>query len=543
MANISFKKFGGSRPRLDDHLLGETQAAYALNARFEHGSLDAWREPRPIHAGTAGHQTAFQHGCCWFTYPTCVDYALGSVSCADQFFLAGRVGYPERAVVNQETCEVTYHRLGLPCPTQVLEVNTALLTYDKDSTGYSYAYQYVNRFHEVSALSPATEAVLMKDGSTAVLSGWAVPDASWDVSSIRFYRTVSSVGASMTAPDANNTPDTTWMLVGETDINAVAFTADGWAEEMETALQEEIVMPPPENLRGITWVGSQNTLAGFVGNRVYFTENNQYHNWRHFLELDDNICAIAEVNNHLYVMTDGRPYVIAATANCKQAHLREAMRLPVALPMVACGNKHVGILPQGVVYPSHDGLVMLAGQSLPSLITNSFYAPENWHQLKPHTVVPETHSGKLFVFGQGGSFVLGFSDGIEPGWDLDTHSELSDTDVVDTFKSRHGDLFFLKQDGTVYQWNRGDTLRPYEWHSPVSRHGMPMAYASLQMMIRNGFVDSQVFFDDELAFDETLYSSDVSPLPMWSIGYDWQIRLRGTANVSLVSLASSMRDF
>lgn len=529
---------------MDEHLLGETQAAYALDARFEHGSIDAWREPRLIHTAPEGTLTSFQHGCCWLDFSSCVDYAAGAVTCPDQVFITGRTTYPERLVVDQATCGVSYHRLGLPCPDTAPSVMYGAGSgAEKDNTGYSYAYQYENVFAEYSSLSPASPSIMWPDGSTNVVSGWGVPDPSWGVVNVRIYRTVSSVGASMSTLDAGNVMDTAWMLVGVVGVSAVSFTDSSFADTLSTALEEDVVVPPPDTLKGITWVETQNTLAGYSGNRLYFSRNNEYHNWPYHLDLDDNICGIREVNNTLYVVTDGKPYVVEATSTDKEAGVRSARRLAVSFPAVVCGNRHIAELPQGVAYPSHNGLVVLSHNALPMVLTHPLYAPEDWQRLLPHTVVPVAVGGKLFVFAHGGSFVVNLSTDIEGGWPLDTHSELSDVTVRDAFVTRAGDLMLLKEDEKVYQWNRGSALRPYQWHSPLFRMTKPIAFAAFRTIHAKGFVDAQVVVDHDVAFEETLLRSDHWALPMWAIGHEWQIRLRGTANVSQVALATSMRDF
>lgn len=544
MPSVSIKRFGGSRPRLDEHLLGESQAAYALDCRFHHGSLDAWREPRVIRTAPEGTKTTIQHQCCWLDFPTCVDYALGPATCPDQLFITGRMPYAERVVVDPVTCTPTYHRLGLPCPQTPPEV-----TYagdgggEKDNMGYSYAYQYANAFNERSALSKASPPIMARDGSTQVVSGWDVPDPSWGVTEVLIYRTVSSVGASMSMPDAGNVPDTTWMLVGRFPIHAPAATVSGYADTLETAVEEDVVQPPPEGLQGITWVEAQNTLAGFVGNRVYFSHNQHYHNWPYYLELDDNVCALVEVNNVIYAMTDGRPYVIQGVSDCKNADLRQAIRLPVEWPMVACGNRHVASLPSGAVYPTHEGLVMLSGRDTQSLLTHPLYAADDWQALQPHSVVMAHYSGDLFVFGRGGSFVVSLDNGIAPGWDLDTHSELSDRDIRQVFTTRGGDLMMLRDNGEVVQWNRGTTLRPYVWHSPEFRLPVPVNFANLRVIMERGATQTEVYCDGDLVFGDTLLRTEETPLPMWALGHEWQVRLRGTANVSLVALATAAREY
>lgn len=540
----SVKTFAGSRPRLANHLLSENQAALAMDCRFHHGTLDAWRQPRAFREVASGTRTSLQLGCCWLDFDSCVDWAIGPVTC-QRLYATGVNGYDYPVVieVDEQTCDAVVRRLGLPCPQQILSTLSAgAAGADKDFEGRSYAYQYENALGERSALSRATDPELIRDGTPVVVSGWAVPDASWGVTTVRVFRSVSAVGSSMSAPSADNSADTAWMLVGETPLAAPSFTDNRFNDELFEALEEDIVRPPPDGLRGITFIESMNVLAGFLGNRLYFSESNSYHNWLHFLELDDNICGIVESNKIIYVGTDGRPYAVAGEADCKTAQCRAAVRLPKKWPMAGCGNRHMAALPQGAVYPTHDGLVALSGNGMPTLLTNPLYAPEDWQRLRPHSILPEVHGGSLFVFGEGGSFVISLDDGSEQGWDLDTHSELSDSGVRDVFTTRSGDLFLLKSDNVLYQWNRGTTLRPYQWRSPVWMLDTPINFGAFRVAGKAGPVQAQVLMDGVQVVNVPVLDKLPFALPLWALGTEWQVTLQGTATVSSVALSTSMKE-
>lgn len=525
---FAVSKFGGSYPRMEEHLLGESQAAYALDARFLHGSINTWREPLLVKSLDSSSIASVD--CCWLDYQTCVDVAQGSVLC-QHIFLTGRSDYPERGVISVEggECSVVYSRLGLPCPTVAPTVAYGASGAVKDNMAYSYAYQYENAFGERSALSPGSPVTMQTDGSSNTVSGWTVPAASWGVTKVRIFRTVTASDAQAAKLTPSNALDTTWMLVGEAAIGGT-FVDSSWADELAEAAEEDVVLPPPDNLQGITWVESKNILIGFVGRRVYFTQNYQYHNWSLFFDLDDNVRAICE-SGDVYILTDGSPYVFRETTPVK---------LPKRMPMAAYGNRHVAPLAGGVVYPTHDGMAALSGNSTPALITQALYAPDDWQRLRPDTVIPAVHQDKLFVFARGGSFVMDVNP--STGWQLDTHSELSDTDVQQAVVMRSGALALLKADG-IYLWNMGSAMRPYQWHSPLLRASKPVAFAAVQVKEAQGFADVQVFSDNHMVFNETFLASGTDLLPMWAAGSDWQLRIRGTARLTYVAIASSMRDF
>ena len=535
MAQYTIKRFGGSTPRVAPHLLGDSTAGEARDCKFWHGTLESWRQPLLVHALEPDVRTSYLYDCCWLDFNSCVDIAFGPATCRE-LFTTGDQDWPARVEFNE--CTPTVRRLGVPCADRAPSV-VAASTPTKDTEGRSYAYQYRNAKGEKGSLSQASASRLLNDGQSVVVSGWEVPDASWGVTHVLIYRTVSG---HQTGREPGNVLDTTWMLVGEAAIGAPSFTDNKYNDDLIDALEQDVVDPPPATLRGIVHVESMNCLAGFVANRLFFSENNSYHEWPYHLDLDDNICAIVESNGILYVATDGAPYAVTAAVDCKNAGCRKAVRLPGNFPMVGCGNRRMTKTAQGAIYPTHNGLVGLAGTSAPELITAPLYAPDDWHKLIPKSIVPVAFNGFLFVFGEGGSFVLKLGNGPESGgWALDTHSTLSDTDVSDAFVSRTGDFYLIKPDG-VYQWDRGADLRPHYWVSPELVAPAPINFGAAHIYHKGASEDVTISVDGRLAITRPVLSARVFRLPMWADGTRWRVTLKGTATVSLFSMATSMKE-
>ena len=536
MTSVTFKQFAGSQPRMAPHLLSAAVAAEAVDCRLHHGTLQSWREPKLIRGIPEGTKTSVLYDCCWLDFPACVDLAYGPVTCR-QLFATGSEAYPVMYEFDAD-CTPTMTRLGLPCPLTAPSVVAAGGGAPKDTEGRAYAYQYRNAQADRSALSRASQAVLVRDGQSVLVSGWDVPDPSWGVTEVLIYRTVAG---HQSGREPGNVLDTVWMLVGTVPVGAASFTDTAFNDTLNTALEEDVATPPPEGLQGITSIASMNALVGFVGNTLVFSENNSYHHWPYTLTLEDNICAITESAGVLYVATDGAPYVVTAATDCANAGCRQAVRAPVSLPMVGCGNRKMVALPGGgAVYPSHDGLVMLARGATPVLMTEPLYAPDDWHKLHPDTVRPVVAEGQLFVFARNGAFVMDLP-GQTGGWNLDSHSSLSDRGVIDTFVSRTGDFYLVKETG-VYHWNRGATLRPHHWRSAVLVTPTPVNFGAAHLVNEAGEERVTIHADGKLAHDRTVLSTRVFRLPAWASATRWQITLEGTATVSLISLATTMKS-
>lgn len=546
MPDFTVNSFNGSVPRLAQHLIKRGMAKRALDCNLHSGQISCWRDPKLVRSLPNGVVLAEQAGCCWFDFTTCVHVARGSATC-QQVFVTGREEYPEELTWAEGDCVTHSRRLGMPCPTKkpnLFEAVSDNTPTDRDQEGRAYAYQYESSTGARSQLSPATVAEDASDGDHFYISGWDIPDPAWDVTTVRIYRSVSgdSYGTS-----TSHKVDTTWMYVGSIDVNdtGLGFSDQTWNDELFEALEGDFSSPPPASLRGITWIESINTLAGFVGNQLYFSKNNEYNNWPHIMTLDDNICGIVESNGVIYVATDGAPYVVEAVTDCEHAGCRSAVRLPYSMPMVSCTPKGIIDTSLGAVYASHKGLVILSGKGKPVILTWPWYSPEDWQSMAPHTAVLAEFDGKLYCFMANGAFALTMPEGPEAGWGADGHTELSDREVSDAFVTRQGQ-FMLLMDGPdghgLYEWNRGDKLRPHEWESNEHVEPTPYAYGAGHLFFENGLEHVKVEVDGSTALDRFVLAHQVFRLPMWADGTRWKFTLKGTATVSLMSLATTMQD-
>lgn len=540
MANdFTVNNFAGSSPRLAPHLIDPNHAQEALDCNLRSGDIHSWREPKKIQNLAAGTMTVAQFECCYAEFDTCVSAAEGSVLCPE-LFITGYLAYPVTRTYDVSDCSFTEYRLGVPCPEGPPSVSapTHNDTVDRDLEGRSYSFLYENHQGQRGTISPGSAPANVRDGDTVVVSGWPIPAPEWGVTHVILYRTVSG---HETGLEKGNTPDTVWMEVARVPVTDISFTDNQFNEDLVAALEEEYSPPPPAALQGITQVASINSLAGYVRNRIYFSENNRYHSWPHYMDLDDNIRGITESNGNIYVATDGKPYVIEGDTGCENAGCRRVIRLPGIYPMLSSSNRGIAPIKAGAVYSSHNGLILLAGNSPPVVLTWPLYAPEDWQKLEPHTVIPVEHGGKLFVFAARGAFVMQTPAYGDQGWRNDDHSELSDRGVLDAFVNRQGELHIVKEEELLV-WNRGASYRTHKWTSREWVAPVHINVGAGHVFFSGGAESIKVVVDKKEVLSRTIPSNRVFRLPMWANGARWQFTVEGTGTVSLVSLAPSMQD-
>lgn len=544
MPAYTIKSFRGSVPRLEPHLLNVNQARYALDCKLMHGSIEPWRELRLWKKSPSGKaKTAFCFNGCWGFNDSCIDWAAGDVTCHRIFVTGSDKGYPI-SISYDDNCNERIVRLGVPCPSTAISTFTSSSNAipDKNLEGRSYAYAYVSQFEEIGALSPPSTVQGVKDGEQVLLSGWQVPDESWEVAKVNIYRSVSGTGIGVQEVGAANNFSTFWQLVAQIPVTETSYIDTKYNEDLSQAYVEEYCKPPPANLQGICFISGTNSLAGYVGNRIYFSLNNSYHNWREYHDLDDNIKGIIESEGVLYIATDGKPYTVDV-ANIGENKPRLAVRIECPWPCVSCGNRHLGKINEGVVYPTHDGLVAIRGRKDFALVSTPYYSPVQWQELLPSTIIPVLKGSHLFCFGKRGSFILSFNNGTEEGWDYDTHTEISDTDVIDAFLTRSGDLFLLKEDGNVYEWDKGNKFRTYYWESSIVVTDQPLAFAAWHVKVNNGESIMSLTANENVIYSVTINRDEIGTLPSWMFGHEWSFNFTGTGTVLYASVSTSMMDF
>lgn len=538
--NIVTNSFSGSTPRRAEHLVPNGQSARAIDCKLEDGALDSWREPLLVREVLPTAKAVYQaFNCCWLESTKCASWAEGSVEQRHVFATQyNDYAYPVR-IVCDDLCEPTVYRLGLPCPLDRLQA-TATTNYSKGSASRQYLFRWVDTFGNTSNTSEASNTVVVADGDAVALSGWALPPAAegWDIQKLQIYRSVS--GYESATKESENKIDAAWMLVATLPATTTSYVDRVSDADMLEALGQDEVAPPPASLRGITWIRSMNCLAGFSGKELFFSENNNYHNWAYKLQLDDTVKALVESNGSIFVATDGAPYVVKGDASCENAGCRQAIRMPEALPLVGGGFRSMVTTPSGAVYPTHSGLVYMSGAKVPVIASASHYSPEDWQALHPDTMKAVYHEGRIYAFFRKGAFCLALKDGATTAAETEHHTEMS-LRPDEVLNSRLGRLF-LRFGKEVKEWNRGAAKMPHYYESGEPIANVPVNFGALQVIMEPGVERVRFYVDDDLAFDETINLSDNYPLPLWATGQRFRWVLSGTARVKLMEVAPSTKE-
>jgi len=466
MITWELKTFAGISPRTPEHQLRPGFATKALDVNLFHGTLKPWRELEYLQDAVPGALRIHQYGCCTYSWPKCVRVAEWLPNCP-RLYVTGRVAYPEVALI-QDNCTLTYQRLGVYAPN-----NAPALSFTPDSDPdtntdqRAYCYTFKNNLGEESGPSYPSTGALVEDGAAVEVYGFEDPPIEYNITTICVYRRASGFHTGL---EKEQEVVTDWLLVGEYPVGTDTVTDTTLLLNLGRAIPSRETREPPEKLRNITAISDTATLAGSVGNRLYFTENHQPWNWPidQELTLDDNIMDMQDINGDLFVATDGYPYLIQGDAGCNKRECRAVHKFEYPLPMIACASGRGSVAtPMGMVYVSQDGLVLLSKSTPPKIITDATFAFDDWRLLRPETMRLAYYMGAVYCVSEMVSFVLWLDASTYSEFEYQRLSTISDM-PQDMVLTRNGQLLFLSED-KIWQWNSGDSLRPYEWISePVN---------------------------------------------------------------------------
>ena len=452
-------QFGGIVPRTPEHSLAVTQATLALNVNLRRGQLEPWRELCKYKDVSSTAVSLYMYGHCLYTWDSVVSVAELSPEW-QRLYITGNSDSPQ-VMVRGSCCDMTYYRLGVPTPPVPPHASAEEMC-GRASDTRSYVYTWVNQWGEESAPSPASNLVMVADGTSVSVTGISLPPDGYGIVSANLYR--SSTGF-RPVDGKTQTPLTDYLFVATIYFPSVSYTDTVLTKKLGMPLDTVDVTPPPDRLQNITAVEGVIRLAGSVANRVYLSENFQPYNWpvKYELTLDSSIIHMKCLDQKLYVTTSTTPYIIDVSS-CDDTKCTPVTDIGRPLPDISCGHYNSAIItPFGLIYSSDPGVILIDPSARWHILTSKWLTAEQWHQLAPETARFEYWNGYLFIVTDETSFILdidGDPYGDVRGMEL---SNISDAPVA-MQATNTGQLMFL-QDSAVWFWDKSDTFRPFEWKS------------------------------------------------------------------------------
>lgn len=485
--------FSGIAPRIPAvrAKLGVAKIAHDIDLSM--GTLAPLRRNSYIQDAVKNARAIATLGCDIYTWDTCVTTTEWIPDCP-RLYITGRKDYPEVAVHDRCSGQLVYGRLGVPSGgEQPLLSYMTVVDKSEETANTSYVYTYVNWLGEEGGPSFPSSIISVNDGQPVVVSGWEEQPEEYGVTHVRIYR---SVTAFRSGEEKAQTFSTNYQLVDTIPVTEASYKDELRAKYLGEVLWTKDCREPPAGLQGIITISDSNMLCGFVGNKLYFSNNREPWNWPESTEitLDYNIVHIGEQEGYLYVSTNGYPYRVAVGEFCQDNTCKQVDRYDTPLPDIGCAYPNGSIVtPFGMVYSSPEGLVLLSRNAQPIILTEELLNRAQWETVMPSTVrFGYTKGYLIFVTDQMDSEGLGcmlllnrdLYPSNSPTYVLTT---ISDTPIA-MCTTNTGELLMLRKD-KVYRWASSDELREYHWES-LEIYGKGLySLAAARLGITSGMVE------------------------------------------------------
>lgn len=511
---IGTTKARGIAPIIPADELAPDQAQIALNCKLRAGHIKPWynfsEEATPVNTGTI--RTIFLYeDSHWLEWEADVDVVLAPVAGDTQgrFYYTGD-GIPKKSNRTEATTgggakPVNFYPLAVPTPVHALTA-TPGSGGSGDDRVVNYVWTVVTSWSEEGAPSPASSNVTCRPGQTVSLSGMTLEwqaSTEYDEGNFVFkvgdeggtyvYKCVQAGTSGSSEPTWGTTVDedtndgtVVWrcyknnlstkriyrLEVGEQyasyqyldsiSISSTTYTDTTLPEELGAELGTEDYDPPLDELMGLTYMGS-GVIAAFTGKDLYFCE--PYAPWAwptdYNITVPEAIVGLAASAGVLYVLTEGRPYVITGT----DPRSFVPVELPGVYPLVSKRAKfaHKG----GVYYATIGGIANATAGNI-TLITEAQMDSEKWSEYHPTTMHASLYNNYLFFF---------YNYGDEEGaviYDLITNEMMTMNYYCDAayYDGDNDKLYMVMQDDSddnkIYLWE-GDDTQPlpssFKWRS------------------------------------------------------------------------------
>jgi hypothetical protein len=347
----------------------------------------------------------------------------------------------------------------------------------------AYVYTYVSQFGEEGPPSAATVATGASTGTWTIsipqpaaadLTGRSIAaNGHW-----RLYRTVTDTSG-----------NATYYQVTEVPINyAGATIIHDSAPDSVVAANKQLntigYSPPPAGLQGVVMMAN-GIAAGFTNQReVWFSAPYLPHSWpaAYALTVDYPIVGLTANGTSLNILTQGSPFIATGVTP-------DTMTIGKITANEPCiGRGSIVSAGEGAYYASPNGIQLLNTGGTTNITQYIWekefhYAltPQNWASAKYGlTYVTFIKSkGASPVPDHGGFTLLNVEQSV-----LFSYTNFSSNIVNAMTDELSGQIFDLRQDGTVMQWNppNGPTLRTWEWKTKKFRFTHPQQFKAFMVL-------------------------------------------------------------
>lgn len=477
---ITLSQFIGEIPTVIPRLLPDSAAQLAKNCKLVDGAIVPLRYSGDYRVLATGNNFFYKQGSTWFEYNKVVDVVNAPIA-KNRLYITGD-GVPK--IVTDAS--IIYSLAVKQPPTPLMAVASGVLDVATQET-IVYSYTYLTSYDEESEPAPVSNEVVRSPGMEVTLTGFVAPPTDRNYNRIRIYRSQTS---------ASGTTD----LYFITEV-ALPVPNPSYVDLPEDTPIQEVVgtisyNPPPDDLQGIIALPN-GMLAGFTGNKLYFSEPWIPHAWpeKYVLTTNYDIVGLGAFGRSIAIMTKGNPYIATGITP-------DAMAMELIEVSYPCINKR-GIVDLGyaVAFPSTDGLILVSSEGA-KLVTRQLFTRDQWQQLNPQSMVACQYDGRYVACysyvdaagaTQSGTIIIDLT-GEQPF--------LTRTDFYTNF------MFYEPGAGKLYIL---DGLKAKQWDAPS------MPYMQMEWRSKRIVLDGPINMGASMVDVDAVSSPQNQPLPVISM--------------------------
>lgn len=369
---ITISQFIGEIPTITPRLLPDSAAQVAKNCKLVNGSIVPLCYSADYRVLADKNIFFYKHGSTWFEYNKIVDVVNAPIA-KNRLYVTGD-GSPK--IVTDAS--VIYPLAVKAPPTPLTAVASGTLDVAAQQT-IVYSYTYLTSYDEESEPAPLSNEVVRSPGMEVTLTGFVAPPTDRNYNRIRLYRSQTSLSGS-----------TELYFIAEI---ALPVPSPSYIDLPEESPIQEVIgtmyyNAPPDDLQGIIALPN-GMMAGFAGNKLYFSEPYLPHAWpeKYIQTTNYDIVGLGAFGRSIVIMTKGTPYIATGITP-------DAMAMELIEVNYPCINKR-GIVDLGyaVAYPSSDGLVLVSPDGA-KIVTRQLFTRHQWQQLNPETMIASQYDGR-----------------------------------------------------------------------------------------------------------------------------------------------------
>jgi hypothetical protein len=267
------------------------------------------------------------------------------------------------------------------------------------------------------------------------------------------------------------------------------------------------------------------------------------------MNLDDCIKGITVSGESIYVVTNGKPYVVGINSPDEHCRCcRPIVRIEESAPILC--KRSLVTTPTGAMWASEVGLVRMQGNQI-QIDTHGYMAEDDWQSWFPHDLQGVYYKGAYFGFNAQRGFIWHMLTGMYSEEFLGDNARLSTLSLTPTalFKTDQNILYMVFK-GDIYRWDASNTYMPYRWKSKLNTDGGLQNYSSAKVVFEKYLrtlksphpVLFRLYADDKLIFARNVTCGKPFRLPKGYDGLNWEVEIEGIEQVNEIHLATSMSE-